>query len=92
MLKFGYNSQRFPRVLREQTLFQIANAMSMSLTLDTAAQNRVFSHYARILVDMDLSRNIFEEVMVERDDFASTQKEMILPSTYKCHRISLVTP
>lgn len=44
--------------------------MGMSLPLDMATQNRVCSHYAGILADLDLSRNIFDEVMVERDDFA----------------------
>jgi hypothetical protein len=30
----------------------------------------VFGHYARILVDMDLSQQVFDEVMVEREGYA----------------------
>ncbi|MCI09821.1 defensin-like protein, partial [Trifolium medium] len=37
--------------------------------LDVATKKRAFRHYARILVDIDLSKRIYDEVMVERDGF-----------------------
>jgi hypothetical protein len=43
---------------RRRTLFEIASAVGTPLTLDAATENRTFGHYARILVDMDLSRHI----------------------------------
>ncbi|MCH92130.1 NBS resistance protein, partial [Trifolium medium] len=38
--------------------------------LDDATKKRAYGHYARILVDIDMSKMIYDEVMVERDDFA----------------------
>ncbi|PNX89783.1 putative NBS resistance protein, partial [Trifolium pratense] len=55
---------------RQRTLFEIASAMGTPLTLDDSTKHRTFGHYARILVDMDLSRRIFDEVVVEREGFA----------------------
>jgi hypothetical protein len=54
---------------RHRTLFEIASAVGTPLSLDASTSNRVFGHYARILVDIDLSRHIFDEILVERDDF-----------------------
>jgi hypothetical protein len=45
----------------------IPSAIGTSLTVDTAIKNGIFSHYARILVDIDFSRRIFYEIMVERE-------------------------
>lgn len=47
-------------------LREIASAIGTPLLIDSATQNRVFGHYARVLVDMDLSKHIFNEVMIER--------------------------
>ncbi|PNX83986.1 putative NBS resistance protein [Trifolium pratense] len=55
---------------RQRTLFEIASAVGTSLALDESTKNRTFGHYARVLVDMDLSRHVFDEILVERDDFA----------------------
>jgi hypothetical protein len=49
---------------------EIAGAIRTPLIIDSATQNRRFGHYARILVDIDLSKRIFDEIMVERDGFA----------------------
>jgi hypothetical protein len=54
---------------RHRTLFEIARAIGTPLSLDEATKNRMFGHYARILVDIDLSRRIFDEIVVERDGY-----------------------
>jgi hypothetical protein len=51
-------------------LFEIASAVGTPLTLDDSTTKRAFGHYARVLVDIDLSRRLFDEIMVERDGFA----------------------
>jgi len=50
----------------DRMLREIASAIGTPLLIDSATQNRVFGHYARVLVDMDLSKQIFNEVMIER--------------------------
>ena len=54
----------------ERTLYEIAGAVGTLLLIDNVTRNRLYGHYARILVDMDLSKDIFYEVMVEREGFA----------------------
>jgi hypothetical protein len=54
---------------RQHTLFEIASAIGTPLMLDEATLNRTFGHYARVLVDMDLSQNLFDEILVEREGF-----------------------
>jgi len=54
----------------ERTLYEIAGAVGTSLLIDNVTRNRLYGHYARILVDMDLSKDIFYEIMVEREGFA----------------------
>ena len=44
---------------RPKTLFEIANGVGTPLDLDVATKNRTFGHYARILVDIDLSKRNF---------------------------------
>ncbi|PNX74572.1 defensin-like protein [Trifolium pratense] len=68
---------------RQQMLFEIANAVGTPLVLDESTKNRTFGHYARVLVDMDLSCLVFDEIMVERTasllmdtrDMSKTQKK-----------------
>jgi hypothetical protein len=55
---------------RRRTLFEIASAVGTPLAFDAATENRTFGHYARVLVDMDLSRHIFNEILVEREGYA----------------------
>jgi len=45
-------------------------AIGTPLIIDTATKNRLFRHPTRILVDVDFSHRIFDENLVERDDFA----------------------
>jgi len=40
----------------DRTLREIASAIGTPMLIDSATQNRVFGHYARVLVDMDLSK------------------------------------
>ncbi|KEH26717.1 DUF4283 domain protein [Medicago truncatula] len=54
----------------DRMLKEIASAIGTPLLIDSATQNRVFGHYARVLVDMDLSKHIFNEVMIERTGFS----------------------
>jgi hypothetical protein len=54
----------------ERTLYEIAGAVGTPLLIDHVTRNRLFGHYARILVDLDLAKDIFYEVMVEREGFA----------------------
>jgi hypothetical protein len=56
----------------EGTLREIASVVGTPLLIDKATTKRLFGHYARILVDMDLSRKIFHEIVVEREEFAFT--------------------
>jgi hypothetical protein len=54
----------------DRTLREIASAIGTPLLIDSATQNRVFGHYARVLVDMDMSKHIFNEVTVERTGYS----------------------
>lgn len=49
---------------------EITNGVATPLLTDEATKKRAFGHYARILVDIDLSKHIFEEVMVECEGYA----------------------
>jgi hypothetical protein len=46
---------------RKRTLFEISSAIGTLVTLDVATQT---------LVDMDLSKNIFDKIMIEREGYA----------------------
>jgi len=52
------------------TLREMASAVGTPLTIDNATSKRLYSHYARILVDMDCSKKLFYEILVERDGFS----------------------
>jgi len=54
----------------ERTLYEIAGAVGTPLLINNVTRNRLYGHYARILVDLDLSKTIFYEVMVEREGYA----------------------
>jgi hypothetical protein len=55
---------------RQCTLFEITSAIGTPLALDNTTLNWSFGHYARVLVDIDLSKNLFEEIFVEREGYA----------------------
>lgn len=55
---------------RERTLKEIANAIGTPIDLDGPTCSRAFGHYTRILVDIDLSKRVFDEILVEREGYA----------------------
>jgi hypothetical protein len=50
----------------------IASAVGTPLIIDNATTKRVYGHYARILVDMDFTRKLFHEIVVEREGYSFT--------------------
>jgi len=52
----------------KQTLFEIASGLGTPLSMDEATQHRRFGIFARVLIDVDLSENLFESVVVEREE------------------------
>ncbi|GAU22855.1 hypothetical protein TSUD_282220 [Trifolium subterraneum] len=60
------------------------------LALDEATKKRTFGHFARILIDVDLSSNLHERILVERNDFdfyADVEYENIPPFCNSCQII-----
>jgi hypothetical protein len=59
---------------RPKILFAIASSVGTPICTDAASVkspfDRPFSHFARVLVDMDLKTNLRYKVLVERKDFA----------------------
>lgn len=51
-------------------LFEIASGIGNSISLAEATKTRDFRHYVRILVDLDLTLTLYDEIMVEREGFA----------------------
>jgi hypothetical protein len=51
-------------------LKEIASAVGTPIDIDGLTRNRTFGHYARILVDIDLSKRAYDEILVEREGFA----------------------
>jgi len=47
-------------------LDEIDGAIATPLLIDKATKNRLFGHYASLLVGLDHSRNIFYEIMVKQ--------------------------
>jgi len=54
----------------ERTQYEIAGVVGTPLLIDNVTKNRLFGHYVRVLVNLDLSKDIFYEVMVELEGFA----------------------
>lgn len=52
------------------TLYEIVGAVGTPLLIDNVTRNILYGHYARILVDLDFSKKVYYEVMVEREGFA----------------------
>ncbi|KAK2360275.1 hypothetical protein QL285_085560 [Trifolium repens] len=71
-------------------LFEIAGALGSPLALDEATKKRTFGHFARILIDVDLSSNLHERVLVEWNDFdfyVDVEYENIPPFCNSCQII-----
>jgi len=54
----------------EHTFREIARVVGTPLVIDNATTKRLFGHYARVLFDIDFSKKIFHEIMVEREGFS----------------------
>lgn len=50
---------------RPKLLFEIAGGLGTPISLDDTTKNRVFGHYAQILVDVDLSGKLHDKILVE---------------------------
>jgi hypothetical protein len=77
---------------RTKILFEIASGVGAPLAIDDATKNRIFDHYSRILVDMDLSERIYKNKLLECDGFSfyvqvvmrsifSKKKKLVILST-----------
>ncbi|KAH1202671.1 hypothetical protein GmHk_17G049083 [Glycine max] len=51
---------------RPRILIEIATTVSTLIALDESTRSRNFGHFARLLVDIDLSGNLPNEILVER--------------------------
>lgn len=50
----------------ERTLYEIAGDIGTPLLIDNVTNNRLFGHYAKVLVDLDPSGNIFTKLWWNR--------------------------
>lgn len=49
---------------------EIASVVGTPIVIDAPTRNRAFKHYARILVDIDLSKRVYDEILVGRQGFS----------------------
>lgn len=54
---------------RKTALFEIAFGLGTPLAIDDATLSRRFGVFARVLVDVDLSEQLFESVVVEIEGY-----------------------
>jgi len=50
-------------------LFEIAGVVGTTLALDEVTKKRTFGHFARVLIDIDITLDLHERIIVERKDF-----------------------
>jgi len=50
-------------------LFEIVGALDTPLGLDEVTKKRNFSHFSRVLIELDLTSNLRERILVQRKDF-----------------------
>lgn len=55
---------------RSRTIFSVAGSLGIPICLDDATNKKSFGHYARVLVDIDLKKDLDDQVLVERKGFA----------------------
>lgn len=55
---------------RPTILFAIAMGIGIPLLLHDATINKTFGHYVRILVNVDLARDLHDQILIERKDYA----------------------
>lgn len=70
---------------RERILKEIATVVGTPIDINGPTINRTFGHYARILVDIDLSKKAYDEVLVERDGFAFMVEIQYERRPFFCH-------
>lgn len=70
---------------RERTLKEIASAVGTPIDIDGPTRNRTFGHYARILVDTNLSKRAYDEILVEREGFAFKVEVQYVRRPLFCH-------
>lgn len=71
-------------------LFEIANGVGTPLMLDNTTKRTTFGHYVKVLVDVDLSKWIYDEIMVERDGYiiyVDVVYERLLEYCHNCFSI-----
>jgi hypothetical protein len=74
----------------ERTLREITSVVGTPLLINNATSKHIFGHYARVLVDMDFSRKLFNEIVVEREGYAFTVEvdyERLLDFCMHCQNI-----
>ncbi|KAK3199371.1 hypothetical protein Dsin_022786 [Dipteronia sinensis] len=57
---------------KNKIIFDLARGIGVSLRLDKATIDGDFGHYARVLVDVDMSALLPSSVLLERDEFHSS--------------------
>jgi hypothetical protein len=75
---------------QEQMLKEIASAVGTPIDLDALTRNRASRHYARILVDIDLSKRAFDEIIVERDGFSFKVEVQYVRRQLLCHHCYII--
>lgn len=50
--------------------FKIVGGVGTPIMLDEDNKNRSFGHHARVLIDIDVSLRLFDEITVEREVFS----------------------
>jgi len=56
-------------------LKEIASVVGTPIYLDAPTRNRAFVHYPRILVDIDLSKRAYDEILVEIEGFVAQEQK-----------------
>lgn len=51
-------------------LFEMAGCFGTPIALDETTIKRIFGHYGRVLVDLDLNSKLRDEILVEREGYA----------------------
>jgi len=62
---------------RLTTLLEIANRVGTLLSLDDATKNHIVGHFARILIDLDIFKRIFDEIMIEHEGFFLLHRNLL---------------
>lgn len=58
--------------------------------MDSPTPNRAFGHIARILVDIDISKRAFKEILVERDSFSFKVEVQYERRPLLCHHCYII--